>query len=88
MTSERPDPLISWHHVSYDIVKGQTHLHIQGANNYSGLRFVWSLDTNTGERRSRYFIRGHEYPSLADAIDAWVEKYGKRKRKRVRLNDA
>lgn len=77
-------PALSWFHVSYDIVKGQTHLHIQEANEYKRLRFIWSLDVNTGERRSRFFIRGVEYPSLLEAIDDWNLKY-KPKRKRVRL---
>ncbi len=83
MTEEK-DPLIGWHHVGYDVIKGQTHCHTQEANSYRGLRFVWTLDVNTGERCSRFFIRGVEYPSLREAISAWNEKF-KPKRKRVRL---
>lgn len=81
--TEQPAPLIGWSHVSYDIIKEGVHLHIQEAIKYRGLRFVWSLDSHTGERLSRYFIRHIEYQSLNDAIKAWKEN---RRKKRVRLS--
>lgn len=84
MSEEQNTPALSWYHIGYDIINNQTHCHIQGANGYKNLRFIWTLNVNTGVRKSRFFIRGVEYDTLNEAIEAWREKY-KPKRNRVRL---
>lgn len=76
------EPCIGWFHVSYDVISNSTHHHVQEAVRYKGLRFIWTLNAITGERRSRFFIRDKEYDTLTDAIKAWRKLNPKR---RVRL---
>lgn len=84
MSDEGTVPCLGWYHVTYDVIPEATHLHIQGCIEYPGIRFVWSLNTVTNERRHRFFIRGTEYESLNAAIAAWKPPKRK-KRRRVRL---
>jgi hypothetical protein len=80
-----PWPLLGWSHVSYDIIREGVHHHVQKCREYPKLRFIWTLDTKTNERKSRFYIRALGFDDLNEAIEAYIEKYGKPKRKRVRL---
>lgn len=82
MVDDRPVPNLFWKHVSMGVIMESVHIHIQEAKKYRGLRSIWTIDTKTMDRKTRYFIKGKEYPTLNDAIDGWKEQ---RKRMRVRL---
>lgn len=74
-------PQLGWKHIAYDIIGEAIHLHIQEAIEYRGLRFHWTLDTKTSERRSLFFIKDKEFETLNEAIANWKPP----KKKRVRL---
>lgn len=82
-------PLLAWYHIAYDVIGEGVHFHEQGCSEYPGLRFIWTLDTQTNERRSRFRVRNSriDYDDLNEAIEVYIEKYGipKKRRHRVRL---
>lgn len=80
--NDKPTPQLGWKHISLDVIGEAVHCHVQEAVEYRGLRSVWTLDTVTGERRTRFFIRVNQYETLNEAIAAWKRLNPK---KRVRL---
>lgn len=79
---ERKGPCLAWRHVSLSVIREAVHCHIQEANAYPGLRFHWLLDTQTGERETKFYIKGNVFDDLEAAIAHWETL---NKRKRVRL---
>lgn len=81
---EPKDPQLNWFHIDYSIVNEGVHFHIQEAWEYPGLRLHFTLDTKTGVRQTRFFIRNVRFDKLHDAVVYYCRHYKPRKI-RIRL---